>query len=162
MKKYASEKQVFIGIRQIGNLLYKQNEGARKIFSKHKTFSLEIKTNDNARSLLSDNKLFGVIVVRENSETFKFTDTLKNQAQLNIQKGVSIDRIKMQLRHSIKIKNPSSKTISLTACSILPTKQVVFADNRNNRLIFHTKMGVLAVTLNSMAYLILHQLVVVR
>lgn len=141
IKKYASEKQVFIGIRQIGNLLYKQKQQVRKNLSKQTIYSLELKTNDNTQSLLSSFVSFGDIVVRESSDTVKFVDHSKKQAQLNIQKLDSIDRINLQLHQSIKVKTRPQLTMSLTACTIFPTKKLAFADNGNNILILYNGDG---------------------
>ena len=141
IKKYASEKQVFIGIRQIGNLLYRQKQQVRKDLSKQTMYSLELKTNDNTQSLLSNFVSFGDIVVRESSDTVKFVDHSKKQAQLNIQKLDSIDRINLQLHQSIEMKSRPRPTMSLTACTIFPTKKLAFADNWNDRLILYNGDG---------------------
>ncbi|CAC5383921.1 unnamed protein product [Mytilus coruscus] len=140
MKKYGSEKQVFIGTRQIGKILYKQKQELCKNLSKPKNFSLEFKMNGNAKSLLSDFKSFGEILVRESSETVTFIDPSKKQAQLNIQKHLSIEKIDLQLNQLVQITNPSGLGMSLIACAIFPTKQVVFANDQNN-IIFHNEDG---------------------
>ncbi|XP_052060797.1 uncharacterized protein LOC127701055 [Mytilus californianus] len=141
MKMYASEKQVFIGIRQIGNILYKQKQEVGTNSLKQTKLSLELKTNDDEKSLLLDLKSFGDVVVRKSSETVTFIDPSKKQAQLNVQKHDSIDKINLQLHHSLNINNYLSKTMSLTACAFLSSKKVVLVDNENRRLIVHNEDG---------------------
>lgn len=104
-------------------------------------YSLELKTNDNTQSFLSNFVSFGDIVVRESSDTVKFVDHSKKQAQLNIQKLDSIDRINLQLHQSIEITSRPRLTMSLTACTIFPTKKLAFADNLNDRLILYNGDG---------------------
>ncbi|XP_063440932.1 uncharacterized protein LOC134721695 [Mytilus trossulus] len=141
MKKYASEKQVFIGIRQIGNLFNKHKQDIEKNLQRETKFDLELTTNDVEKSLLSDLKSFGDIVVRESSDTFKFVDRSKKQAQLNILKHDSIDRINLHLHQSIEITRLPGQAMSLTPCVILPTKQLAFADEMYNRLVFYNGDG---------------------
>ncbi|XP_071176825.1 uncharacterized protein [Mytilus edulis] len=141
MKKYASEKQAFIGIRQIGSIFFKQKQEVRKNLSKQKRYSLELKVNDNLLSLLLDLKSFGDVVVRESSETVKFIDRFKKQAQLNIQKHYTIDEIKLKLHNAIQIVNSRGPKMSLTSCAILPTMHSVFVDNQNGELVIHDEDG---------------------
>ncbi|VDI31205.1 Hypothetical predicted protein [Mytilus galloprovincialis] len=141
LKMYASEKQVFIGIRHIGNILLKQKQEVRKNFSKHKRFSLKLKVNDNVLSLLLELKSLGDIVVREMSDTVMFNDHSKKQAQHDIQKNISINEINLKFHNSVEITHLRDTKLSLTACAILPTKHCVFVDNKNGKLIIHNEDG---------------------
>lgn len=80
MKTYASEKQVFIEIRQIGNIFYKQKQDIEKNIQRRTKLSLELTTNDVEKSLLLNLKSLGDIVVCESSDTVKFIDRSKKQA----------------------------------------------------------------------------------
>ncbi|VDI09063.1 Hypothetical predicted protein [Mytilus galloprovincialis] len=111
MKLVGSDLQVFLGTRQMNNLIHNKVKHVRSITSTLQDYKIGVEIHKGITSLLENVDRFGKIKVEENTFSLPFKDAKVDQAQIvHIPTGQSFDRTSLQLRQKFQIKDKNNYT----------------------------------------------------
>ncbi|XP_063418442.1 uncharacterized protein LOC134701242 [Mytilus trossulus] len=141
MKQFSSDLQVFLGTRQTNKQVGSEVESIKTEFEATKNYELKVSFHSVITKLSNEVDEFGKIMVSESATNFDFRDPKFEQAQMkiNVQTSRSISDIKLQLIKSFQIK--SKNEMSVIACIILPNRNLLIANTKDNHLIEYSDTG---------------------
>ncbi|XP_071150325.1 putative leucine-rich repeat-containing protein DDB_G0290503 [Mytilus edulis] len=141
MKQFSSDIQVFLGTRQVSRQIVREVESIKSEFDATKDYELKVSMHSLITKLSNDVEEFGKIMVSESATNFDLRAQKFDQAQMkiNVQRSRSISDIQLQLIRSFQIK--SKNEISVIGYIILPNRNLLIANKKDNHLIEYSDTG---------------------
>ncbi|XP_071172327.1 tripartite motif-containing protein 2-like [Mytilus edulis] len=135
MKLVGSNLQVFLGTRQMNNLIHNKVQNVRSITSTLQDYKIGVEIHQGITSLLENVDNFGKVKVEENIINLPFKDAKVDQAQI-VHKpiGQSFDQTRLQLRQKFQIKDKNNNE-NVRGCGILPNSHLLIANFNGNKAI---------------------------
>ncbi|XP_052097543.1 uncharacterized protein LOC127732533 [Mytilus californianus] len=143
MKQYATELQMYIGLREIEKSTSQMAKYIEDLESGDNFIekNLEVNISSALQSILRDVKSFGDININTTSFTLQIKAGRKNQAQNLISKVPGIEEIKPSLCTRLTIPK-EMKTLDIYACRILPDGKFIILDNNKRQLLLFSNDGI--------------------
>ncbi|XP_052079891.1 E3 ubiquitin-protein ligase TRIM71-like [Mytilus californianus] len=156
MKQFSSDIQVFLGTRQINNLVVSETESIKSAIGTTKDNELKIVFHNLIAKLLNEVKEFGQIKVSDCATSLHFRDIKIDQAQIGITVPTSrnMSKIKLQVMTSFDIFKYRKHTMNISSCVTLPDGHFLMANGKGKHLIQYNDKGkhVRAIPVSSRPY----------
>jgi hypothetical protein len=142
IKKYASDLQTYLAVKQIEKDVETQDKRIRAIVNSGRInqTKLSYKIDSGLRNITTNIQTFGEVVVESKPFEMNLVRKKDKQAQMmvaDLSPPISVDNIQLKLKQKINIKG---KTI--TGCSLHADGRMVFSCSRTNTVSFINKEGV--------------------
>lgn len=136
LKSFASDVQLFLGMRHIHETVLKDVECVKECFKNVQNYEMYFQFNPVIMSLQNDLDQLGKISVKHTTITLPFKETKIDQAQIQaIEPNLSgIDNILLQMKNIFIVKKTSFLSW-LSGCTILPNGNLLIADYKGERVI---------------------------
>ncbi|VDH98809.1 Hypothetical predicted protein [Mytilus galloprovincialis] len=143
MTHYATELQMYIGLRQIERTTSQTAKYIDDLESKDHFIekNLEVNISSALQSLLHDVKSFGDININTTSSTLQLKAGRKDQAQTLISEIPEIEQIKPSLLTKLTIPKDLN-TLTISTCRILPDGKIIILENKENQLLLFSNDGI--------------------
>ncbi|XP_063426840.1 uncharacterized protein LOC134710415 [Mytilus trossulus] len=143
MTQYATELQVYIGLREIEKTTSETTKYIEYLESGDHfgENNLEVNISSALKSILKDVKSFGDININTTSSTLKLKAGRKDQAQHLVQNVAGIEQIKPSLLTKLTIPKDMG-CLYITACLILPDGKFIILDKKQKQLLLFSNDGI--------------------
>ncbi|XP_076085035.1 uncharacterized protein LOC143055873 [Mytilus galloprovincialis] len=142
MKEFASDLQVFLGTRQIDQLVMSETESIKTAAKSMYDYKFNLVLNSDIQKLSNGLvKDFGKIQVAEPTSNLNIKEIKIEQAQIQqkIQPSRNVADVNLKLLTMVKIKREGD--IRITGCSILPNGHLLFANYNTTELLEYNEEG---------------------
>ncbi|XP_063420760.1 nuclear factor 7, brain-like [Mytilus trossulus] len=140
-KSFATDLQTFLGGKMLEAEIQRKEMIMQSLIEDGSLQQIKLQCiiDDKISDILSITK-FGEISILANPPTITLTMTRDKQAQQMVQTiSKTINDINPTLFEIVK----GGITSGITGCTVMPTGQMVFVDNDNNRLVIHNENGLI-------------------
>ncbi|XP_052105734.1 uncharacterized protein LOC127738490 [Mytilus californianus] len=136
LKSFASEVQLFLGIRHIHETVFKDVECVKESFKNVQNYEMYFKLNPLIMSLKNDVDQIGNISVKKTTTSLPFKEAKIDQAQIQvIEPNVrGIDKIRLQMKKIFIVKKTSFLSW-LSGCTMLTNGNLLIADYKGERVL---------------------------
>ncbi|CAG2231258.1 unnamed protein product [Mytilus edulis] len=143
MTQYASELQMYIGLREIEKTTAQEAKYIEDLESGGHFIekNLKLKISTALQTILQDVKSFGDIDINTTTSTLKIKAGRKDQAQHLVPNVPGIEQIKPSLLTKLTIPK-NMKYLRITACLILPDGKCIILDQKNKQLLLFSNDGI--------------------
>ncbi|XP_076089946.1 uncharacterized protein LOC143061975 [Mytilus galloprovincialis] len=139
MKRFASDLQVFLGTRQLNQVLCKKVGSLKEEIRDYTNNNMEIEVNHVISSLMNEVKQFGEIRVSEAMVELQLKDAKTDQAQIQIYGlSQSIQNVNLKLIQKFDIKESEP---SIYGCVLLPDDKIIIIDDESGKLMEYNYDG---------------------
>jgi DNA-binding beta-propeller fold protein YncE len=142
IKRYASELQTFIAVKQIEKEVETQDTCLQSLVNSDSLnqTKLTYKIDTGLKNITTSIQSFAKVVVESKPCEMIFVRRKDKQAQMMVAElspPMSVEHIQLNLKQKINIKG-----INITGCSLLPEGRMVFSCNSTNTVKFINKDGI--------------------
>ncbi|XP_071161847.1 E3 ubiquitin-protein ligase TRIM71-like [Mytilus edulis] len=143
MTQYASELQMYIGLREIEKTTAQEAKYIEDLESGGHFIekNLKLKISTALQAILQDVKSFGYIDINTTTSALKMKAGRKDQAQHLVPNVPGIEQIKPSLLTKLTIPK-NMKYVQITACLILPDGKYIILDQEKNQLLLFNNDGI--------------------
>ncbi|VDI52464.1 Hypothetical predicted protein [Mytilus galloprovincialis] len=136
MTQYATELQMYIGVREIASQATKYFED----FASAEEKNLEVNISSALQSIFQNVKSFGDININTTASTLQIKTGRKDQAQHLVPKVPGIEQIKPNLLTTLTLPE-DMKHLDIYTCLILPDGTFIILDNYKKQLVLFRRDG---------------------
>ena len=140
IRKYASDLQTYLAIRQIEKEVETHDTCLQSIVKSLSQIALSYKTDTGLKTIINSIQQFGEVVVESTPCELTFARKKDKQAQImvaDISASMTVDNIQLKLKQKINTKGSS-----IRGCSLLPEGRMVFSCNSSDNVRFINTEGV--------------------
>jgi DNA polymerase III psi subunit len=140
IRKYASDLQTYLAIRQIEKEVKTHDTCLQSIVNRLNQPTLSYKIDTGLKTITSSIQKFGEVVVESKSCELTFARKKDKQAQMmvvDLSPSMSVDNIQLKLKQKL-----STKGRTIRGCALLPDGRNVYSCWENNTVGFINKEGI--------------------
>ncbi|XP_071123485.1 uncharacterized protein [Mytilus edulis] len=134
LKKIASDEQIFLGTRDIGNVVEKEIKTIKTICDVGKSYEIDLALDDKISSFLNNVRQLGSISIQEDSANLQFEEPKLNQAQTQISLPLVNVVQEFQLKHKFRLEKANFK-MTVTGCIMLQNGNMLIADHWDKNIV---------------------------
>lgn len=142
MKEFSSEIQVFLGTRQVTNLIAKETNSIKNELGDAKDYRFQVTLHELIEKFVNIVHNYGKITVSEFVVNFDFKDQKSDQAQImiNLPTERNISNINIQLIKTFQMRR--SYDMQIRGCVILPNGRLLMSNfTGHNYLVEYSQAG---------------------
>ncbi|VDI82729.1 Hypothetical predicted protein [Mytilus galloprovincialis] len=141
IESYASDTQIFLGIRKISNELNDQTEEVKSVTEEPITILKELQLAVPFQTFLSEVKLLGHVQNDQKLIAFQPKTLQKVQSHVSVPVLKPIEYLEIQNVLKIIVSKSQTKNSKIWSAVVLPNRQLVFKWTDSNNLVIYTSEG---------------------
>ncbi|CAG2188400.1 unnamed protein product [Mytilus edulis] len=134
LKRIASDKQTFLGTREIGKVVEKEIKLMKTICDAGKSYEIALELDANIISFLNNVSQLGRISIKEENANLQFKETKLNQAQMQVSLPLVTVVQALQLKEKFKLEK-AGFMMTVTGCIMLQNGDMLIADHWDKNIV---------------------------
>ncbi|XP_071160946.1 uncharacterized protein [Mytilus edulis] len=130
LKSFASDIQLFLGMRQINQSVFREVESVKERIKCVQNYEMNFTLNPSIMALMNESDQFGKLSVKTTTTDLPFKEAKVDQAQIKLRMPDTnnINNVRLKLKKKIEVKQ-KGVLMWLSGCSILPNGNVLIANS---------------------------------